>query len=77
MQNDTKKLDQLTSLRFFAALLIVIHHSVGSFGIKEIHGTPTMKKSWQDHFTISRNTFIAGLTLSCIIGLVYIHNLVS
>lgn len=28
------KLDQLTSLRFFAALLIVVHHSSGLFGIK-------------------------------------------
>jgi peptidoglycan/LPS O-acetylase OafA/YrhL len=28
------KLDQLTSLRFFAAWMIVIHHSIGLFGIK-------------------------------------------
>lgn len=35
MQNETKKLDQLTSLRFFAAFMIVIHHSTGSFGIGE------------------------------------------
>jgi len=35
MQNDTKKLDQLTSLRFFAAFMIVLHHSTGSFGIGE------------------------------------------
>lgn len=30
------KLDQLTSLRFFAALMIVIHHSAGMFGIKNV-----------------------------------------
>jgi peptidoglycan/LPS O-acetylase OafA/YrhL len=30
------KLDQLTSLRFFAALMIVIHHATGMFGIKNI-----------------------------------------
>ena len=36
MQNDTKKLDQLTSLRFFAAFMIVIHHSTGLFGINGI-----------------------------------------
>lgn len=36
MQNGTKKLDQLTSLRFFAALMIVIHHSVDLFGIRSI-----------------------------------------
>lgn len=35
MQNDTRKLDQLTALRFFAALLIVLHHLVGLFGITE------------------------------------------
>ncbi len=35
MRNNTKKLDQLTSMRFFAALMIVIQHSVvlGLFGI--------------------------------------------
>ena len=32
------KLDQLTSLRFFAALMIVYHHSTGQFGIKGISG---------------------------------------
>lgn len=36
MHNNTAKLDQLTSLRFFAALMIVIHHSTGLFGIKNI-----------------------------------------
>lgn len=36
MPNHTKKLDQLTSLRFFAALMIVIHHSVGLFGISKL-----------------------------------------
>jgi peptidoglycan/LPS O-acetylase OafA/YrhL len=36
MQNNTAKLDQLTSLRFFAALMIVIHHSTGLFGIKNV-----------------------------------------
>lgn len=36
MLDHTKKLDQLTSLRFFAAFLIVIHHSVDLFGIKNI-----------------------------------------
>jgi peptidoglycan/LPS O-acetylase OafA/YrhL len=30
------KLDQLTALRFFAALMIVLHHLVGVFGIKDI-----------------------------------------
>jgi len=30
------KLDQLTALRFFAALMIVVHHLVGVFGIKDI-----------------------------------------
>lgn len=30
------KLDQLTALRFFAALMIVIHHTTGLFGIKNI-----------------------------------------
>jgi peptidoglycan/LPS O-acetylase OafA/YrhL len=30
------KLNQLTALRFFAAFMIVIHHSQGSFGIKNI-----------------------------------------
>lgn len=32
MNKETLKLDQLTSLRFFAAGMIVIHHSVGLFG---------------------------------------------
>lgn len=36
MQNNMAKLDQLTSLRFFAALMIVIHHSTGLFGIKSL-----------------------------------------
>lgn len=31
---NTAKLNQLTSLRFFAALMIVYHHSVGMFGIE-------------------------------------------
>ena len=31
-----KKIDQLTSLRFFAAAMIVLHHSVGLFGIKDV-----------------------------------------
>jgi peptidoglycan/LPS O-acetylase OafA/YrhL len=31
---NSKKLDQLTSLRFIAAMMIVIHHSVGVFGIE-------------------------------------------
>jgi peptidoglycan/LPS O-acetylase OafA/YrhL len=34
MRNDTNKLNQLTSLRFFAAFMIVIHHSVNLFGIQ-------------------------------------------
>ena len=33
---NSNKLDQLTALRFFAALMIVIHHSVGLFGVKDI-----------------------------------------
>ncbi len=33
MRNLTNKLDQLTSLRFFAALMIVFHHLEGLFGI--------------------------------------------
>jgi len=36
MQISANKLDQLTSLRFFAALMIVIHHSEGLFGITNI-----------------------------------------
>ena len=36
MQSNTKKLDQLTSLRFFAALMIVIHHSADLFGNSDI-----------------------------------------
>jgi peptidoglycan/LPS O-acetylase OafA/YrhL len=36
MKNN-KKLDQLTALRFFAALMIVIHHCDGFFGIKHSH----------------------------------------
>jgi peptidoglycan/LPS O-acetylase OafA/YrhL len=38
MRNTTNRLDQLTSLRFFAALMIVIHHSVhlDLFGISKI-----------------------------------------
>ncbi len=36
MQSNTKKLDQLTSLRFFAAILIVIHHSADLFGFDKI-----------------------------------------
>ncbi len=36
MRNDADKFDQLTSLRFFAALMIVIHHSVDLFGISNI-----------------------------------------
>lgn len=31
-----RKLDQLTALRFFAALMIVVHHAVGLFGIKKV-----------------------------------------
>ena len=34
MQHRKTKIDQLTSLRFFAAFMIVIHHSQGLFGIK-------------------------------------------
>lgn len=34
--NVSNKLDQLTSLRFFAAFMIVIHHSVGHFGIESV-----------------------------------------
>lgn len=36
MRNDPRKLDQLTSLRFFAAMMIVFHHSQGLFGIPEL-----------------------------------------
>ncbi len=36
MRNDTGKLDQLTSLRFFAAMVIVFHHATNSFGIRPI-----------------------------------------
>lgn len=36
MRNDTGKLDQLTSLRFFAAMMIVFHHATNSFGIRPI-----------------------------------------
>jgi peptidoglycan/LPS O-acetylase OafA/YrhL len=32
MRTASRKLDQLTSLRFFAALMIVVHHSAGLFG---------------------------------------------
>lgn len=32
MRIDSRRLDQLTSLRFFAAMMIVFHHSVGLFG---------------------------------------------
>jgi peptidoglycan/LPS O-acetylase OafA/YrhL len=36
-QTSTKaRLDQLTSLRFFAAYLIILYHSVGLFGIERI-----------------------------------------
>jgi peptidoglycan/LPS O-acetylase OafA/YrhL len=35
MRTASRKLDQLTSLRFFAALMIVIHHSAGLFGTGE------------------------------------------
>jgi len=33
---DSPRLDQLTALRFFAAFMIVIHHCVGLFGIRNI-----------------------------------------
>jgi peptidoglycan/LPS O-acetylase OafA/YrhL len=36
MKENTQKLDQLTSLRFFAALMIVIHHSIDLFGITSV-----------------------------------------
>ncbi len=36
MKNNTSKLDQLTTLRFIAAFMIVIHHSTGLFGIRNI-----------------------------------------
>jgi peptidoglycan/LPS O-acetylase OafA/YrhL len=36
-ENATTKLDQLTSLRFFAAFMIVLHHAQGLFGI-DMHG---------------------------------------
>lgn len=32
-----KRLDSLTSLRFFAAVMIVVHHSVGLFGLDKNH----------------------------------------
>ena len=35
MRTASRKLDQLTSLRFFAALMIVVHHSAGLFGTGE------------------------------------------
>lgn len=34
MRNNILKLDQLTSLRFFAAIMIVFHHSYGLFGLE-------------------------------------------
>src|SRR5580765_5922555 len=37
-----KKLEVLTSLRFFAAALIVVQHSRGSFGLPEQWGEPFM-----------------------------------
>jgi peptidoglycan/LPS O-acetylase OafA/YrhL len=36
MSSAPTKLDQLTSLRFFAALLIVVHHWRGLFGIRDL-----------------------------------------
>ena len=38
MRNNTNKLDQLTALRFFAALMILFHHANGQFGIKNTSG---------------------------------------
>jgi peptidoglycan/LPS O-acetylase OafA/YrhL len=35
MRTASRKLDQLTSLRFLAALMIVVHHSAGLFGTGE------------------------------------------
>jgi hypothetical protein len=40
-------------------------------GHRVIHGTNVMKKSWHDHLILSRKPLIAGLTLCCIIGLIY------
>jgi len=37
-----QKLDALTSLRFFAALMIVIHHSIGLFGFSKENYPPFM-----------------------------------
>jgi peptidoglycan/LPS O-acetylase OafA/YrhL len=34
MRTASRKLDQLTSLRFFAAMMIVLHHAPGYFGIQ-------------------------------------------
>ncbi|MGA4533297.1 acyltransferase family protein [Ectopseudomonas chengduensis] len=34
--NNGARLDQLTALRFFAALMIVFHHSIGLFGLKSL-----------------------------------------
>ncbi len=36
MHGDTAKLDQLTSLRFFAAMMVVVYHSAGLFGLPRI-----------------------------------------
>ena len=38
----TKKLDQLTSLRFFAAGMIVLHHSASTFHLSDANGRPTV-----------------------------------
>ncbi len=36
MRHDTGNLDQLTSLRFFAALMVLVYHSLGLFGLPRI-----------------------------------------
>jgi hypothetical protein len=40
-------------------------------GHRIIHGTAVMKKSWHDHLVLSRKPLLAGLTLCCIISLIY------
>jgi peptidoglycan/LPS O-acetylase OafA/YrhL len=41
-------------------------------GHRNMHGTTVMKKSWHDHFTLSRKTLLAGLALCLMIAMVYV-----
>lgn len=51
------KLDQLTALRFFVALMVVLHHSNGLFGINIQHF------SWQG---VSFFFILSGFMLTCV-----------